>query len=840
MAGGGKTPTIDEIALGAFFKHIGRFRQRAVGSTRPMDPAARTRDHEILSPDGHGGYSPKHASWTEELFEWLEHDTRGFPPGVELAAVRDTAVHHHPRTPLHWLSAIAESLSAGMDRAARDDTDDPAESPKDRDHFRKTPLACIFDQIDIGRGSLPPAEAYRLTTLTPESMFPATVDSETLPKLYAKLWDKFTRDLRSLCEQGGSADVFQQRLLSLSERYTWSIPCSVDRPDVSLHDHSRTAAAFAACLYRHHEIGGGLGSEAAIEDLERHKFRILVGDLSGIQSSLFRLKSEGVKGVNRTLRARSFLMGEIVEAAALLCRRQFGLPPWVVLQTAGGRFQMLLPEVPGIEARIEALRGRIDAWMLERYTGDLILNLGLTPPLAGRDFHADRFPETLRSISAATEAAKQRPLSTRLVGTGTETARIGLTYPADGTCAVCGVRPAAISGGSDDIARCETCDDENAHGRNVPKAAVVALLERDGGGLLDSFDLIIEDGAPSVDDARPLAAGFCISSREVASPFPRRFLANHLPLLREGDEAHQRYAGLDDADEVEIGQAKVFAQLAADALEWDEGAGAFRGRAMLAVLKADVDDLGFVFGCGSRRQRTTVGRLAQLSRMLDGFFTGYLTHLLATDDAYRNTYTVYAGGDDLLLIAPWLTAIRLAQRLRREFGRFVNENPNLTLSAGIEFFGVNEPLNRVVRRAEAKLKRAKHHDGKDRVALVVDDNGGIPWIGGIGSLDWALAEADWLNDRIRDGGLPATFLHRMLDLDRQRQGPSGDPGWRAKWAYHLRRMIDRLPADAPGGIGERLDGLMSGRLFDGTAAGGATAQPPDPRIPLTIALYRNR
>jgi hypothetical protein len=42
-------------------------------------------------------------------------------------------------------------------------------------------------------------------------------------------------------------------------------------------------------------------------------------------------------------------------------------------------------------------------------------------------------------------------------------------------------------------------------------------------------------------------------------------------------------------------------------------------------------------------------------------------------------------------------------------------------------------------------------------------------------------------------------------------------------------------------IGKRLDRLMSGNLFDGTPAGGsASAERPDARIPLTIALYRNR
>jgi CRISPR-associated protein Csm1 len=104
--------------------------------------------------------------------------------------------------------------------------------------------------------------------------------------------------------------------------------------------------------------------------------------------------------------------------------------------------------------------------------------------------------------------------------------------------------------------------------------------------------------------------------------------------------------------------------------------------------------------------------------MVDAFFTGHLTHLLKTQ--FPNVYTVYAGGDDLLLIGPWLTTIRLARELRAAFARFSASNPNLTLSAGLELIDPSEPLNRAAERVEARLEAAKDA-GRDRVCLLVDE-----------------------------------------------------------------------------------------------------------------------
>ncbi len=850
---------IDEVALGAFFEDIGKFMQRAHRSVEDMAPEVRAREDVLLPSAADGHFSHKHVLWTDAFFHWMEQEGISFPKDVNLGRVRDQAVfHHRPTGALTWLSAVADRLSAGMDRKERDWPEKKAGS---WDRFRRTPLRSIFDRVDLGFGKPDGESSYDLCLLKPGAMDPGTVDDEGLPRAYEKLWPQFCAAFKRLCAAtGDNVELFHEGLLALSERFTWSIPSStMDQPDVSLHDHNRTVAAFAACLYRHHEARGELDDEDAVRDSEREKFRILVGDLSGIQASLFRLASEGVKGVNRILRARSFVMGAITDAAALLCRQELGLPPYCLLQNAGGRFQLLLPEVEGVEDAIQAIRERLDAWMVDQYFGDLVLNIALTPPLSGRAFLRAAFPATLDSIAQAVEEAKQRPLSTRAAKCVLE-----IDYPADGVCRACGVRPAAVADPQDDsIKRCWACNREAKHGRLLPKARAVVVRRRERaekrGDLLGCFDLSIETKA-APDSASAAVMGEIVSAwrprdteaeAEVGVSFPvaDRFMANYVPLLGPEDNTNDRYAGLsEEARAVQPGEIKTFEHLAADAREWVDGA--WTGRAMLAVVKADVDRLGFVFGHGLGEDNT-VSRTAALSRMLDAFFTGELMALIRKE--FPATYTVYAGGDDVLLIAPWHQGIRLALRLREAFGRFVHHNPNLTLSAGVELVGVHEPLNRAVHRAERRLEASKDA-GRDRISVI----GARPvrWTGGRGSLEWALEEAEWLNARLRDQTLSTAFLYRMLAFDEERRCAE-DPerpqpaaaGWRARWGYHLARLRERMRG--PGRAGEenscegvtnRLDALIGGHIFHSSKQDGLAdpAIDPDPRIPITIALYRNR
>jgi CRISPR-associated protein Csm1 len=609
----------------------------------------------------------------------------------------------------------------------------------------------------------------------------------------------------------------------------------LDDPDVGLYDHARATAAVAACLHRHHAFAGDLSDETAVRDRERRKFRFCIGDLSGIQRALFRLRSEQVRGLARLLRGRSLRFQLIVEAAVRRLLSAFELPPYAALQTAGGRFLLLLPFTgeDQQQAALNRLREEIDRWMRDQYVGDLALNLALTAPFAAADLlDGDRAARQFGAIGLAAEEAKTRMLS--MVRTE---AVVQLPFDPGlgdgGICPACGLRPAVPprEGDVGDISRCGACAAEARLGQRYPKAVAVEI-EGDTRRPDDRpFGINVRLVASEGDAGR---RGWRFRGTEAVSrPVGERFGRAYVAVFQDDTDLTRYREALAEEDEIEPGQVKTFAALALDSTEIDSE-GRPVGRAMLAVVKADVDCLGAVFSRGLR-DRSSLARVAALSRLVDGFFTGFLPSLMAR--AFPDLYTVYAGGDDLLVIGPWLQALRFASDLRRRFEEFAGSNPNLTLSAGIALFDPNTPVSRAANEAEERLEKAKA-DGRDRVHAVLPvEEQAIGW----GALVAALADADAVSDAIRAGSASTALLYRLLSLDDRRGRAEHDhdvscADWRAKLGYTLWRALPDRDGKPPP-LREQLLALfdLGGDL---RAKPGQTRAPA--RLPLTIALYRNR
>lgn len=832
-----RLPNVDETAVAAFLHDIGKVEQRAAPDVAALPATSRGLQETIL-PVYQGRHTHWHALFTDGFFEWAM-DAKAWPPRerIDLHQVRQLAIYHHKpdthRFPWTQLIAEADRLSSGLDRKQRDVEQEADLGHGGRQAYRRTPLLSVVTGLRLDQGAKP--QRLPLAELSPDGIFPdPNLEPARLPEAYVAVRDGFRVAFQHLTgEHGGNAELFHAGLISASERWFWAVPSStVDQPDVGLHDHALSTAAIATCLHAFHAAEGTLEDAHAIADRTRPKFRLLEGDLSGIQATLFRLARQQVRGSARILRARSFLMGALLEAAALLIRRALGLPPYVVLQSAGGKFQMLLPARDDVAPAIEAWRARFDAWLVERYAGDLALNLALGPAFAAEGFEKGRWPSTLRELRAVAEDAKQRPLATafaRAVLAGEYEAG------ADGACPSCGVRPRRpelVDGG---VSRCRACHDEHRLGRQLPNLEGNLWREVEGSDeglvLFDRLRVIVTDQAP-----RP-AAGLVAAwqPRPLAHTWPPadRFVANHVPRFADGEWDHPRYEPaveaireVDDIDALRADAIKTFHHLACE--DREEVNGRWRGRALLAVLKADVDRLGQLFTRGLGDDRT-VGRVVALSRQIDAFFTGWLTHHVKENAS--NVYTVYAGGDDLLLIGPWLTTIRLAADLNRAFRRFAGENPDVTLSAGIELADPKEPLVRIVERAEHRLEAAKNPH-RNRVSLILPDDGTISW----SDLDWALQAGQQLNAMLRGSSLATGFVYKLLWFaDRKVKADAGDPeaaDWLPKYRYHLARQASEKRLR-----GTERDAFEASfhHLLGLDAKGGRPA-----RIPITLALYRNR
>ena len=258
------------------------------------------------------------------------------------------------------------------------------------------------------------------------------------------------------------------------------------------------------------------------------------------------------------------------------------------------------------------------------------------------------------------------------------------------------------------------------------------------------------------------------------------------------------------------------------------------GLTALMTLKGDVDNLGQIFQSGLKLKdvrHVSFARRAALSRQMNAFFAVVLPALNRTQ--YKNTYTVFAGGDDFFMIGPWYETQKLAWALQQEFVRYTGSNPDVHFSAGMVLTKPTVPAPALAQFAENALKNAKD-SGKNRVSVFGE------------TVEWAsmslVEECDQFlrNNPVRGckdkrAVLQATStylygLFGILDLVSDAKTSIASNIWRSRLFYSTARLCDRL--DCPEGELEHyvteLRGYLEKKL--GTAF----------RIPLSNVFYSIR
>lgn len=443
----------EQVIYGTLLHDIGKFMQRAeVPCPGLMNETTKQR----LCPfdKATGQFTHLHSLWTEHFFDeygdLFPEPAERFPEAIDNLA-NLAAWHHKPSTPAQWVVTEAERMSSGMDRKPRDIEDEAL----GRGQYKRAHLRSLFARVNIGRGDPPPEIwVHKIESLGPAAtaIFPEkiTEERESLTPAYRQLWNQFVDELARLRPLRRQPALFFHRLLWLWQKYTWCVPSStVDLPDISLYDHSRTAAGIAACLYDYHQQTD-TWNQHAISTRATEKFRLLAGDLSGIQRALFAFAPARSKGVAKTLRARSFYLAMVGEAAIALVLSRLQAHPTQVFMNAGGRFLVLLPNLSALEPELRKIQHVADRWCRERFSGLLTLNLDWSVTLRAEDFYGKAFADVLRRVQETLEKAKRRKLRSVLVGEdgkwGESTAFLLSeryeAYQRGGKCESCGEEPA--------------------------------------------------------------------------------------------------------------------------------------------------------------------------------------------------------------------------------------------------------------------------------------------------------------------------------------------------------------------------------------------------------------
>lgn len=219
-----------------------------------------------------------------------------------------------------------------------------------------------------------------------------------------------------------------------------------------------------------------------------------------------------------------------------------------------------------------------------------------------------------------------------------------------------------------------------------------------------------------------------------------------------------------------------------------------RGAAMLGVLKADADSLGAAIA-SRLAGASDLLPLKDLSQRLETFFASHLDEQMsASGSSWSKLYTVFSGGDDLLLVGPWNIVLEFAGHLHQQFTQQFQKD-QLTISAGVAIVKPKFPIHLAAQQADDLLDHAKLNKApraiapKDQCAAL----GGLwKWKDHQRIIDAGKRLAQWV-DNDGQNGVQRGWLHTLLQLTLLRRGEL--PGTTqheqvvatARLSYHIAR-----------------------------------------------------
>lgn len=217
----------------------------------------------------------------------------------------------------------------------------------------------------------------------------------------------------------------------------------------------------------------------------------------------------------------------------------------------------------------------------------------------------------------------------------------------------------------------------------------------------------------------------------------------------------------------------------------------------LAILKADVDDMGAFIKDDNKKVTQNFSNFDLFSKNIDAFFSLYVPKIIKKD--FLNTYVVFAGGDDLFILGEFKSALNLARKIRTEFRRFVlaeQLDKTLSISFGIALAKPSKPISYLAQHTKHLLENSKKIDKKDAITLF---NESVKWD------DYLKIYKD-LKDKLSITTLASddktAFFYRLIDFCQmskrlQNTNESFDPRdamWKSKLTYSFKRNLEN-PSD---------------------------------------------
>lgn len=625
-----------------------------------------------------------------------------------------------------------------------------SEREQQASHATRRPLLSIFNRVSIGKAERPRQTGYILPEKEgKEIQFPTLLnenekvedwkpDSADMIAKHKQLWDEFLSDLKKLRHIEDRV-VFIKSFQSLLEYYTTAV-CSAgykSNPDISLYDHSRITAALSLCK----ELGNIL---------------IIKGDISGIQNFIYS-GIRDVKSPAKQLRGRSFFISLLTDTIADYCLEELHLYPSHLFFNAGGHFQIIAPSETAIKDKLCDIEKTINRYLFKKFAGKLNVVIAMVEKSSKELL--SHYDEVIYHLNEELAAQKKKKLWSVLEEITAE--------------------PISPVNSQEEIIK--------KIGEQLPKAT--HLIEVHASADIDyepkvSFkefsrtwifvnndDLYKKDALGRLkNQSIKNAIVYSIkdydflkySDRSGGLDFPVGFSYKRLGLsipMKKNEQAPMEFSDLAEYDSKQEQNNSTQEQHNSKKDEKKS-----KPYPLLGIVRMDVDSLGALFAVGLREKEEkeksfTISRHAALSRELTKFFTVHINKLAEE----HTIYLVYSGGDDVFAVGSWIDVIRFSQKVREDFQKFVCNNKNLTISAGIVFTKENFPISvSALWAGEQEEKAKKFRDSKDCVSIFYRE---LPWNNLTDLLKWGeelLKVVGNEENTNNDDTLPRSFIHQLL------------------------------------------------------------------------------
>ena len=673
---------------------------------------------------------------------------------------------------LAYLVYEADNIASGVDRVKYDDEICDEGDKKQVKKNEGLPLNSIFNKLNVQKNNIEKnfksLKYDRLSFNIPKKK----IDEKKIEK--EQYLDNVLKQLKEDLEEMKEKELLTpEKLNSVLEESCVYFPSSsyVDYPDVPYYDHVKLTAAVAVCMYiydmekeNNRDYKNKYFKKSQKKEREKTKFLFVSGEFTGIQNFIYTITS---KMAMKSLRGRSFYLELFIEHIIDEILEALNLSRVNLIYSAGSQLYMLLPNVPKTIEILENYKKIVNDFLLKELGTSVYYEISHTETSA--EELGNKLSENIKKENQIKEIFKRNSI---------ETSRKKLNRYSEKQLEEIFDEDSDLNKIYNDTKECVICK------KSEKEEILIKNSQNESNGNIEICDScknyikLGRDISKSFHQKRTFFMEKNCEEKSSKLKFPKypkgsveivfRNFETVEEVEKESDKFYRFYSINDDyfgkgnSRNIKIGNYNIKStneEKENNLVEFTELVKKCKGIERLAVLRADIDNLGTLFQTGfedtgfvnidGEKEPYKFVRFSKtvvLSRYLSDFFKRVINLILErknlTDEKNelfkeycniitertkektdgRNIVLVYSGGDDVFAIGTWNDIIEFSVDLRTAFKEFSSDR--VTLSAGIGFFDENYPIFQMAQKTGELEKLAKSYNeneigktAKDAIAL---------------------------------------------------------------------------------------------------------------------------